>query len=262
VEQRSGKFEAAKGGSLFLDEIGDMPLELQAKLLRVLQEREFMRVGGHEVIKPSAASSPLQTRISTAPSHRDGSAKTCTFASTSSLSMFPACASGARTSPSLIHYFLDKVNREWHEHRRRGRVGAATACCDTPGGECPRVENTLVRAAVLAPGRTLMPDDFALSKEEPAPVYDGLSLEEIVRLKLVEYFQRTQGVEERDLYALVIQRVERPLLELALERANGNQLKAAAMLGINRNTLRKKMAQLKIVPKRRSASDTEIAAID
>jgi len=73
-----------------------------------------------------------------------------------------------------------------------------------------------------------------------------------VRLKLKDYFRQTRDVDPTDLYQLIMERVERPLIELTLERTNGNQLKAASILGINRNTLHKKIQELKITPKRRS----------
>jgi len=119
------------------------------------------------------------------------------------------------------------------------------------------LENTLVRAAVLAPGLTLMPRDLALATRDTAvTVYDDLSLEEVVRLKLKDYFRQTHDVDPTDLYQLIMERVERPLIELTLDRTNGNQLKAAAILGINRNTLHKKISELKITPKRRDADAT------
>ena len=88
------------------------------------------------------------------------------------------------------------------------------------------------------------------TRETAATAYDDLSLEDVVRLKLKEYFRQTRDVEPIDLYELIMERVERPLIELTLERTHGNQLKAAAILGINRNTLHKKITQLKIAPKR------------
>jgi two-component system nitrogen regulation response regulator GlnG len=110
----------------------------------------------------------------------------------------------------------------------------------------------LVRAAVLAPGPMLMPSDLALARRDEAPsaANDELSLEEVVRLKLKEYFRQIRDVDPNDLYDMIIERVERPLIELTLERTRGNQLKAAALLGINRNTLHKKITHLKIDPKR------------
>jgi two-component system nitrogen regulation response regulator GlnG len=119
-------------------------------------------------------------------------------------------------------------------------------------GNVRELENTLVRAAVLAPGPMLMPSDLALARRDEAPsaANDELSLEEVVRLKLKEYFRQIRDVDPNDLYDMIIERVERPLIELTLERTRGNQLKAAALLGINRNTLHKKITHLKIDPKR------------
>ena len=99
-----------------------------------------------------------------------------------------------------------------------------------------------------------MPSDLALAVQDAAPLaYAEMSLEDIIRLKLKEYFRQTAGVEPSDLYSLILERVERPLIELTLERTNGNQLQAASILGINRNTLRKKIALLKINPRRPQA---------
>jgi len=213
TEQRPGVFETASGGTLFLDEIGDMPLELQAKLLRVLQERELSRIGGREVIKVD---------------RRDD-------------------------VPDLIAHFLAKINRDMGT-RIEGISPEAQALLveyNWPGN-VRELENTLVRAAVLAPGATVMAHDLAIGAQQTsATVYDDLSLEEVVRLKLKDYFRQTRDVEPTDLYALIMERVERPLIELTLERTHGNQLKAAAILGINRNTLHKKITDLKITPKRR-----------
>ena len=78
------------------------------------------------------------------------------------------------------------------------------------------------------------------------PDYDNFSLEQIIKQKLEDYFQRTRGVQPENLYSLVIQRVERPLIELTLKAAKGNQIRAAKILGINRNTLRKKIVDLHV----------------
>jgi two-component system, NtrC family, nitrogen regulation response regulator GlnG len=79
---------------------------------------------------------------------------------------------------------------------------------------------------------------------------DQLSLEEIIRHKLEDYFRRMEGVDVDNLYSLVIERVERPLIELTLKKTKGNQIRAAQILGINRNTLRKKITDLRIALKK------------
>jgi two-component system, NtrC family, nitrogen regulation response regulator GlnG len=252
TEQRPGKFELAQGGTVLLDEIADMPLELQAKLLRVLQEREVTRLGGREVIK-------VDCRILAATNQSlDRAVKQERFREDLffRLNVVPIQVPPLRERrgdiPELINFFLAKINRE---------MGTSIVALSPEArdllirhnwpGNVRELENTLVRAAVLAAGPTLMPRDLALAAQEPTPaMYGDMSLEEIVRLKLKEYFRQTGDVEPSDLYALIIERIERPLIELTLERTGGNQLQAAAILGINRNTLRKKIAALKITPRR------------
>jgi two-component system nitrogen regulation response regulator GlnG len=254
VEQRPGKFEITSGGTLFLDEVGDMPLELQAKLLRVLQERELTRVGGREVIKIdcriiAATNQDLERAIQQNRFRED-----LFFRLNVVPMVVPPLRERRDDITDLVGFFLEKVNRE---------LGTAVTGVSPEAralliqhhwpGNVRELENTLVRAAVLAPGPTIMPRDLALAASPTAPLaYDDLSLEEVVRLKLTEYFRQTRAVEHTDLHQLILARVERPLIELVLERAGGNQLKAAAMLGINRNTLRKKISDLRIEVKRRS----------
>ncbi len=252
TEQRPGKFEVAQGGTLFLDEIVDMPLELQAKLLRVLQEREITRLGGREVIRIdcriiAATNQPLERAVKQGRFREDLYFR---------LKVVPIVVPPLRERrgdiPELINFFLDKTNRE---------MGTAITAVAPEArnilirhnwpGNVRELENTLVRAAVLAAGPTLMARDLALAAQETPPAaYADMSLEDIVRLKLKDYFRQTGDVEPSDLHSLILERVERPLIELTLERTNGNQLQAAAILGINRNTLRKKMALLKITPRR------------
>jgi two-component system, NtrC family, nitrogen regulation response regulator GlnG len=113
----------------------------------------------------------------------------------------------------------------------------------------------LIRAAVLAPGRLLTTADLSLPLTEPQlpENFAELSLEEMVRRKLKTVFHQSAALPLADLHALIIGQVEKPLIELTLEYTGGNQLKAAELLGINRNTLRKKIGELKITTKKGSA---------
>ncbi len=252
--QRAGVFEVAQGGTLFLDEIGDMPLELQAKLLRVVQEKELTRVGGREVIKTdvrliAATNQDLERAVAQSKFRED-----LYFRLRVVPIRVPPLRQRSGDIPDLVHYFLDKINREMGTKIN----GVSKEAIDllnrhTWPGNVRELENTLVRAAVMAPGPTLMPHDLALvQREGEATVYDDLSLEDVVRLKLREYFRQIGNVEPKDLYELILQRVERPLIELTLERTQGNQLRAASMLGINRNTLHKKIADLHIEVRRKA----------
>ena len=253
VERRSGKFEQASGGTLFLDEVPDMPPALQAKILRVLQEREFTRVGGRETIKAdvriiAATNQDLATAVKEQRFREDLYFRLRVVPIT-----LPPLRQRRDDIPELISYFIDKINREMGTSVA-GVSPAAQALLIQHSwpGNVRELENTLLRAAVLAPGRMLTPADLSLPAAASVLPEDftDLSFEEVVRRKLKAYFQQTTLLEPCDLHAIVIGQVEKPLIELTLEYTGGNQLKAAELLGINRNTLRKKITDLKIVVKK------------
>ena len=255
VERRIGKFEAAAGGTLFLDEIADMPLALQAKLLRVLQEREFTRVGGREAIRAdvriiAATNQDLEAAVRAGRFREDLYFRLNVVRIT-----VPPLRERRADVPELIEFFLGKVNRELGT----ALVGVSAEARDlllrhSWPGNVRELENALVRAAVLARGRTLVSEDFALAGQPRQPAGDALPLEEAVRRRLAELLAADATALPSDLHALLISAVERPLIEVVLERAGGNQVKAAEMLGINRNTLRKKITELGIEIRRGAAS--------
>ena len=253
VERHAGKFEQAAGGTLFLDEIGDMPPSLQAKLLRVLQEREFTRVGGSQALQAdvriiAATNQDLAAAVKEKRFREDLYFRLRVVPIT-----LPPLRQRREDIPELTAYFLDKITQE---------VGAA-ATGITPEaqallthyswpGNVRELENTLLRATVLSPGPLLMPADFSLPQTRaplPADLAE-LSFEEVIQRQLTAYLQQPDLLETGDLHAVVISQVEKPLIELVLDHTRGNQLKAAEILGINRNTLRKKMTDLKIAVKK------------
>jgi two-component system nitrogen regulation response regulator GlnG len=253
IERRIGKFEQAAGGTLFLDEIGDMSLALQAKLLRVLQEREFSRVGGRDLIKTdvriiAATNQDLAAAVKDQRFREDLYFRLRVIPLT-----LPPLRQRREDIPELVSYFIQKVNEEMHT-AVAGVTPEAMALLMQHSwpGNVRELENTILRAAVLAPGRMLTVTDLSLPAEEPVfpDNFADLSFEEVVRRKLRVYFQRTPVLDPCDLYEIVINQVEKPLIELTLEYTSGNQLKAAELLGINRNTLRKKITDLKIEMKK------------
>jgi two-component system nitrogen regulation response regulator GlnG len=248
TDRRIGKFEQAAGGTLLLDEISDMPLPLQAKLLRVLQEREFSRVGGHELI-------PAQCRIIAATNRALGDeAKAGRFREDLYFRLkvveinVPSLRERREDIPLLVDYFIDRIN-ESHKFQIKGvspDALSALASYDWPGN-VRELENVLVRAAALGPNRVLTAEDFPLGADKTRTSFDtSSSLDQIVAIKVREYLESFGTATPRDLYANVLAMVERPLIEAVLERTGGNQLRAAEILGINRNTLRKKITDLDV----------------
>lgn len=249
LDRRLGKFELAEGGTLFLDEVGDIPLELQTKLLRVLQDREYTRVGGRDILKAdvrilAATNQDLDKAV------REKRFREDLYFRLKVIPIYlPPLRDRRGDVPLLIGYFIDKINREMGIKISGVSPDALTLLGEHPWpGNVRELENTLIRAAVLCSGPVLFPKDFTLqNKQTPAtPELDQLSLEEIIRHKLEDYFHRTEGVDVDNLYSLVIERIERPLIELTLKKTRGNQIRAAQILGINRNTLRKKITDLRI----------------
>ncbi|HTY17075.1 MAG TPA: sigma-54 dependent transcriptional regulator [Myxococcota bacterium] len=244
IEARAGRFREASGGTLFLDEIGDMPLELQAKLLRVLQSGEVTSVGGKRAEK-------VDVRI-VAATHRDLDAlvREARFREDLlyRLRVVPVHIPPLRERPEDVEVLAQHfVGRYAAELGTRARwLSEATiehlASHDWPGN-VRELENAIKRALVLGSHELLSPEDFAFLKGAAAVAPDGGSLEELVR---GEALAQLRGPEDGELYRRILERIERPLLEATLLHTGGNQLRAAALLGINRNTLRKKIAELQI----------------
>ncbi|HEY6395130.1 MAG TPA: helix-turn-helix domain-containing protein, partial [Candidatus Binataceae bacterium] len=155
--------------------------------------------------------------------------------------------------PALTDYFVAKAVREMGARVNAVSPGARQklSSYDWPGN-VRELENNVMRAALLAPGNTIRPEDvdlqrgavFSAGSVEP-PSRDGAEIGKTLANRIAGWLN--DGGEPRDLYQKLIAEIERPLIELALKRAGGNQVKAARMLGLNRNTLRKKITDHKIV---------------
>jgi len=242
VSARAGHFREASGGTLFLDEIGDMTMDLQAKLLRVLQDREVTPLGG-------SASQPADVRIIAA-THRDLDAAVGAGAFREDLLYrlrvvplhVPPLRERPEDIPVLAEHFVDRYGPELAQTRCvLAEAAFARLQRHAWPGNVRELENAVKRALVLSSSEVLTADDFAFLEggaKENAPA----DLATLVRCDVL----RELDAEEGDVYRHIIERVERPLLEAALARTDGNQIRAAALLGINRNTLRKKIAELGI----------------
>ena len=247
-ERKLGKMELAHGGTLFLDEIGDMPVELQTKLLRALQERTIERVGGHESIRVdvrvlAATSRDLERHM------RDGRFREDLFYRLNVVTLnLPPLRERRRDIPLLVEHFLAKYAEPL------GERGVAPDALDRlVGHEWPgnvrELENVVQRAMVMATSGVILPEHLPIGPvSAAASVAIDSSLEEIIERKLVECVRGLREHASANLYGLMIGLVEKPLLRAVLRETGGNQVRAAQILGINRNTLRKKLTEHGIDP--------------
>jgi two-component system nitrogen regulation response regulator GlnG len=246
-ERKTGKFEQANGGTLFLDEIGDMPLELQAKLLRVLQEKEITRTGGSSTIQVdvrivAATNQDLKNKVRSKEFREDLYYR---------LNVVPLALPPLRERrediPLLIDYFIRHAVEE---------LGVSTKGCTAETikllqgyawpGNVRELENSIQRATLLSSDPLLIPADFPILGESPHPDEPNDSLETLIANKLQTSLAIMDVNELVNLYDMVLQQMERPLIQIVLDKTRGNQVRTAEILGINRNTLRKKINSLGI----------------
>jgi two-component system nitrogen regulation response regulator GlnG len=254
TERRAGKFEQASGGTVFLDEIGDLPVELQPKLLRVLQEREFSRVGGYETLRMqarviAATNQDLEIAVAEKKFRED-----LYFRLRVIPIDLPSLRERREDIAELTDYFIGKAIREMGANARNISAEArAKLLTYTWPGNVRELENAVLRASLLAPSNTVQADDIELGRGGVRPVsssFDaGASLTDLIARRIAEMVE-SNGKEPRDLYQKLVGELEKPLIEIALERAGGNQVHAARILGLNRNTLRKKLTEHRIVPQK------------
>jgi DNA-binding NtrC family response regulator len=214
-QQKRGLFETADGGTVFLDEIGEMTPGLQAKLLRFLEEKTFKRVGGLADIRVdvrvvAATNRDLEREVKAGKFREDLFYR---------LQVMPVPLPSVRERKGdvvlLANYFIDQFNREFRKHVR-GLAPAATALLEQYQwpGNVRELRNAIERAMLLSDRDRLEPQDFTLTRT----------------VSPTEFKLPAEGVN--------LEEVERQLLVQALERANGNQTHAAQLLGINRDQVR------------------------
>jgi len=250
-ERKIGRFEQANGGTLFLDEIGDMPLELQAKLLRVLQEREITRTGGTQTIQVdvriiAATNQNLKKKV------QDREFREDLFYRLNVVPVeLPPLRQRREDLPALVDYFLGRAHEEYQTNAR-GLTAEAMHLLQGYGwpGNVRELEHALQRAALLSPDALLGPDDFPEVRNQQPAERNEASLESIIATKLQSSLGQIDIQEMNNLYEMVLHQMERPLINIVLDKTRGNQVKAAEILGINRNTLRKKVQTLGIDTRR------------
>jgi len=254
--RRDGRLDAAQDGTLFLDEIGDMPLDLQAKLLRVLQEREYTPVG-------SGRPREFRGRVLAATNRDLGKlAAEGKFRSDlyDRLNVFPirvpSLAERKEDIPLLADHFLRKYCSILSRPPRSFSKEALEALAAHPWkGNVRELENFVQRLSVLSTGKLLRRDEVMreLARADGSPDPSSAPMEQLIEDRIREFVGRLGPAldSETGLHELFLRQVERPLLKVVLEATGGNQIRAAAILGINRNTLRKKITGLSLAPKAR-----------
>ncbi len=247
-----GRFEQAAGGTLFLDEIGDMPQEAQTRLLRVLQEGEYTRIGGQAALRADA-------RIVVA-THRDlrnmvrqGLFREDLFYRLNVVPIrLPPLRERAEDVPELVRHFLTQAQAEGLPHKSLDGPAIDVLKAHRWPGNVRELENLIRRLVALYSQDTIGAETVrAELAEAPAPAGNGPPAEEslsgAVERHLSEYFQaHRDGLPAPGLYDRVLREIERPLIELTLAATLGNQIRASRLLGLNRNTLRKKIRDLDI----------------
>ncbi|HEX5795631.1 MAG TPA: sigma 54-interacting transcriptional regulator, partial [Geminicoccaceae bacterium] len=252
--RKIGRFEQAEGGTLFLDEIGDMPLEAQTRLLRVLQSGEFMPVGGRTPIR-------ADLRI-VAATHRElrqlvaqGLFREDLFYRLNVVPIrLPPLRERVEDIPALVQHFLVRARLEGLPPKAIEPAAMLRLQAYGWPGNVRELENLVRRLAVLYVQETIGPDVVDAELREAAPragdsgaAADDGSLGDAVERHLDAVFELADGrLPSAGLHGRVVREVERPLILKALAATRGNQLKAAALLGLNRNTLRKKIRELDI----------------
>ncbi|MFQ5428278.1 MAG: sigma-54-dependent transcriptional regulator [Thermodesulfobacteriota bacterium] len=243
VEARPGKFGLADGGTIFLDEVGDMSLDLQARLLRVIQEREFYRVGGSAPVKVDVRIIAATNHDMEAMVHEKTFREDLWFRLGGITITMPPLRKRRSDIERLAEYFLEKFCAEFRCGPRTLSPGALEALRHYRWpGNVRELENVIRRAVLLSSTVEILPCDLNITAGERR----GDSLENIIATRLKPFVEKTDMKGRQDIYDLIMPFMERPLLRLVLERAGGNQLRAAEVLGINRNTLRKKIRLLGI----------------
>ncbi|MFL4968029.1 MAG: nitrogen regulation protein NR(I) [Xanthobacteraceae bacterium] len=249
----AGRFEQAEGGTLFLDEIGDMPMEAQTRLLRVLQQGEYTTVGGRTPIKAdvriiAASNKDLRQLI------QQGLFREDLFFRLNVVPLrLPPLRERTEDIPDLLRHFFALVEREGLPPKQLDTAALDRLKRYRWPGNVRELENLARRLAALYPQDTitaavieaeLTHPAFAATAEEPR---GEESLSATIERHLARYFAGfADGVPPPGLYHRILREIEYPLLSAALAATRGNQIRAADLLGVNRNTLRKKIRDLDI----------------
>ncbi|MHA1547387.1 MAG: nitrogen regulation protein NR(I) [Alphaproteobacteria bacterium] len=250
----AGRFEQADGGTLFLDEIGDMPMDAQTRLLRVLQQGEFTTVGGRTPIKTdvrivAATNKDLRRLINQGLFRED-----LFFRLNVVPIRLPPLRERREDVPDLIRHFFTVVESEGLTVKQLAPEALALLKAHAWPGNVRELENLIRRLAALYPQETISGSVIEAELDDRSSTVAGMAADEgdiplsrSVEIYLERYLESFAGaLPPPGLYHRILREVEQPLISAALSSTKGNQIKAAELLGVNRNTLRKKIKELEI----------------
>ncbi len=241
IERHIGKFEQVNLGTMFLDEIGEMSLNTQAKVLRVIQSGEFIRVGGQKMIHSNvrlivATNRNLEQEI------KLGNFREDLFYRLNVITFYvPPLRKRKSDIPELVHYFVQRFNREMNKKIRDIDKNALQTLIKYHWpGNVRQLENCIRRAIVLSKGVTITSDELEFdSVFDIEWVSKNKDIEEIVENIIENYGNGNEAPK-------LVPTIEKLLISKALLKTRGNQVQAAKMLGIHRNTLRSRMKKYQL----------------
>ena len=250
-QKSDGKFKLAEKGTLFLDEIGDMPIDAQTRLLRVLQEGEFTPIGGKEKIQ-------ADTRIIAA-THKNlsnliekGEFREDLFYRLNVVPIsIPPLRERKEDIPELVNHFLDKAKDLQLEPKKFTTESFQILEKYQWPGNVRELENFILKLCALYTDENIMNEDLAeeilnLQKLDQQMLDSDNQFSKILENYLSRNINKINKEYQGDVYNYFVTELEKVLLLEVLKNKNGNQLKAAELLGLNRNTLRKKITELNI----------------
>lgn len=245
--RKTGRFEEANHGTLHIDEIGEMSVDLQTKLLRVLEEKQLYRLGGETPVNVNVRIIASTNRNLKEEVEKGNFREDLYYRLNAITLKLPPLRERKDDIPDLIEHFIAKYSRELNMELRTFSENAVEILKKYYWpGNVRELENSVKRVMVLSPDkiieerhlREIVP--YIFDTDQSNDVFDSTIRDELSRMLT------NLDDSNTDIYLKVISRVEKQLFRLVLESTNGNKKKAAAILGINRNTLSKKLAELDI----------------
>lgn len=250
VAQAIGKFEQANGGTLFLDEIGDMPAEAQTRLLRALQSGRIRRVGGRQEIAVNVRIIAATNR-DLAPMIAAGKFREDLFYRLNVVPIeLPPLRERREDIEVLSQHFLAQAVEDGLPRRQLTPNAVAALESRNWRGNVRELRNVIYRLALMSRDDAIDAVSLTDILGEEAPAHgEGEAREGGIRAALGIWLAREEPAPGT-VYSSALAAFEKPLIEYALGETGGNQLRAAKLLGINRNTLRKRIGELGIEPDR------------